>query len=149
MSNMLFANCKLLHPDASLPKYAKRGDAGMDLTAVETTYDDVRKQLICSLGIAMQIPEGYVGLIYPRSSIYKKDLRLSNCTGVIDSGYRGEIKAIFDDISKEKDGNGNFYEAGDRVCQIILMPFPFTNFVAKDSLEDSERGTGGFGSSGQ
>lgn len=138
---------KKVSEKAVIPQYAKDGDAGMDLTAIS-------KQIKHSLngdhiieygtGLAIEIPCGYVGLIFPRSSIYKKDLRLSNAVGVIDSGYRGEIKFKF----KSSGVNGDFYEVGDRVGQIVVMPYPKIEFDLVDELNESERGNGGFGSSG-
>ena len=84
---------KKLHNDAVIPQYAKPGDAGMDLTAVDVSAD--LGYLTYKTGIAIQIPEGHVGLLFPRSSIYKTGQTLSNCVGVIDSGYRGEIMMKF------------------------------------------------------
>ena len=80
---------KKTHPDAIIPKYSKPGDAGLDLTAVECTM--TRDVLTCHTGLSIEIPDGYVGLLYPRSSIHKKPLSMANSVGVIDSGYRGEI----------------------------------------------------------
>ena len=86
-------NIKKLHPDAVIPRYAKPGDAGMDLTAVDVSSD--YSCLTYKTGLAIEIPEGYVGLLFPRSSVYKTGQQLSNCVGVIDSGYRGEIMMKF------------------------------------------------------
>ena len=85
---------KKLHPDAVIPAYAKTGDAGMDLTAVTMKIDEYGN--ICyGTGLAFEIPEGYVGLVFPRSSNHKKGVILTNCVGVIDSGYRGEVSFKF------------------------------------------------------
>ena len=90
---------KKLHPDAVIPSYAKPGDAGMDLTAiskrVETGSDENGEYIEYGTGLAIEIPEGHVGLVFPRSSVSKKDLFLANAVGVIDSGYRGEVKLRF------------------------------------------------------
>jgi dUTP pyrophosphatase len=138
---------KKLHPDAVIPKYAKSGDAAMDLTATSKEVD--HRSYVGGLdiitygtGLAMEIPEGYVGLIYPRSSIYKTDLILSNHVGVVDSGYRGEI------MFKFRKTNYKEYEIGERIGQIIIIPYPQVNFQEVDELDDTERGDGGFGSSG-
>lgn len=138
---------KKLSEFAVVPKYAKSGDAGMDLTAIskEIKHSLNGEHIIeYGTGLAMQIPQGYVGLIFPRSSIFKKDIRLTNAVGVIDSGYRGEIKFKF----KSPGIHGDFYEIGDRVGQIIIMPYPNVEFNLVDELDSSERGDGGFGSSG-
>ena len=128
-----------------IPKYAKIGDAGMDLTATSKWYDDDNN--VCyGTGIAMEIPKGYVGLVFPRSSNAKQDLILSNSVGVIDSGYRGEITFKFklvEDRHLAKD-----YNVGDRVGQIIIMPYPIIEFVEVEELTKTERGDGGYGSSG-
>ena len=130
---------KKLHKDAVVPKYAKPGDAGMDLTAVEMNITD--NYVEYKTGISLEIPDGFVGLVFPRSSNCNKSLLLSNGTGVIDSKYRGEIMLRYKSI-----GN-NYYEVGDRVGQIIIMPYPQIQFDEVDELSTTERGTGGFGSS--
>ena len=137
---------KKLVKTAITPKYAKVGDAGMDLTATSKWYDDDNN--VCyGTGIAMEIPKGYVGLVFPRSSNAKQDLILSNSVGVIDSGYRGEITFKFklvEDRHLAKD-----YNVGDRVGQIIIIPYPNIEFVEVDELSETERGKGGYGSSGK
>lgn len=138
---------KKLHKDAVIPKYAKPGDAGMDLTAVSMKIDEYGN--ICyGIGLAFEIPEGYVGLVFPRSSNCKKGVILTNCVGVIDSGYRGEVSFRFKEIAL-----GNFskvaYKVGDRIGQIIIMPYPQIEFVEVDELSETERGTTGYGSSGR
>lgn len=138
---------KKLHPNAVVPKYAKPGDAGMDLTVTDAyrTPNNMLKWIV-RFGIAMEIPEGYVGLIFPRSSIHKTYMRLTNAVGVIDSGYRGEISAVFDVTGCD---DVNFYHVGDRAAQIIIMPYPHVEFEEAEELSSTERGTGGFGSSGK
>lgn len=138
---------KKLHKDAVIPKYAKPGDAGMDLTAVSMKIDEYGN--ICyGTGLAFEIPEGYVGLVFPRSSNCKKGVILTNCVGVIDSGYRGEVSFKFKEIAL-----GNFskvhYKVGDRVGQIIIMPYPHIEFVEVDELSETDRGTNGYGSTGK
>lgn len=136
---------KRLHPDAIVPTYAKMGDAGLDLTAVSVTHDD-RGYLVYGTGLAVEIPQGFVGLVFPRSSIASKDLILSNSVGVIDSGYRGEIMAKFICGSP---GCGREYSVGERIAQMIILPYPTIKFVEVDELSDSERGAGGYGSTGK
>ena len=144
---------KKLHKDSVIPKYSKTGDAGMDLTAVTKEYD--KDGNICyDTGLAFEIPEGYVGLLFPRSSLSKKDLSLANHVGVIDSGYRGSVVFKFkptDYFAINRDdvyGNPPYYEVGDRVGQIIILPYPKITFVEVDELSSTERGDTGFGSSG-
>jgi dUTP pyrophosphatase len=142
-------NVKKLHKDAVIPKYAKPGDAGTDLTA--TSVEINRNKAIVKFGLAIEIPAGYVGLIFPRSSIHKTDFRLANCVGVIDSGYRGEISAVFDIRGSRLDGETDAwdYKVGDRVAQIIIMPYPEVEFATVDNLSTTERGGGGYGSTGK
>ena len=132
-----------LDAGATIPKYAKLGDAGMDLYAVSQKFDD-HGNYVFGTGLAMEIPEGYVGLIFPRSSISKTAHSLRNAVGVIDSGYRGEIMMKFD-INTH---NSPVYNVGDRIAQIIIMPYPQIEFEEVFELADSERGSGGFGSTG-
>jgi len=136
---------KKLHNNVVIPKYAKAGDAGLDLVATEIINKDPF-QITYGTGLAMEIPAGFVGLVYPRSSIRKYDLSLTNCVGVIDSGYRGEIQATF---RRHKGVASNDYEVGDKIVQIIIVPYPPIEFIEVDELSETERGTGGFGSSGK
>jgi dUTP pyrophosphatase len=136
---------KRLHPDATIPAYSKHGDAGLDLTAVTATKDSYGN-VVYGTGLAIEIPEGYVGLIYPRSSNSKTDLYLTNHVGVIDSGYRGEIMFKYRSINGLL--NSKVYQLGDRVGQLIITPYPQIELVEVDELSDSERGEGGFGSTG-
>jgi dUTP pyrophosphatase len=139
----MLVKVKKLHKNAVVPTYAKPGDAGLDLTATET-IQVTETHITYGTGLAFEIPEGYVGLVYPRSSIRKYDLRLTNSVGVIDSGYRGEVQATFDRIGRKLQN----YGPGDRIAQIIIMPHPLITLVETEELSDSERGTGGFGSTG-
>ena len=138
---------KKLHPLAVIPTYAKSGDAGMDLIATEI-ISETSNQITYGLGIALEIPYGFVGLVFPRSSIRKYDLALTNCVGVIDSGYRGELQATFNKINHHKIRVDD-YKVGDRVCQIMIIPHPPIEFDEVDELSDTERGEGGFGSTGK
>lgn len=142
--SQLDVKIKKLHPDAVIPKYAKDGDAGLDLVATEIV-DNTSSQVTYGTGLAMEIPYGYVGLLFPRSSIKNYELELSNSVGVADSGYRGEIRAVF---NKTNGPDSMKYKVGDRVVQLIILPYPKINFVLSDELSDSERGTGGYGSTG-
>lgn len=139
---------KKLNENAVIPKYSKIGDAGMDLT-ITSIIDETTTDVTYGFGIAMEIPKGYVGLVFPRSSIRKYDLALTNCVGVIDSGYRGELQATFKKTNWLKSNESEKYNIGDRGAQIMIIPYPNIDFVESDELSDSERGSGGFGSTGK
>lgn len=136
---------KKLHPDAVIPSYAKAGDAGMDLTAVAIEKESIPPKGIVTFrtGLAIEIPEGHVGLLFPRSSVYKTGMTLSNCVGVIDSGYRGEIMMKY-----FRNGFHEEYEVGDRIGQLIIMPYPEVQFEEVTELSLTDRGVGGYGSTG-
>jgi len=131
---------KKLHENAIIPKYAKLGDCGLDLTA--TSFTPGRGFMEYGTGLAIEIPEGYVGLIFPRSSISNKALTLANSVGVIDSGYRGEIKCRF------YSANDQFtsYNLGDRIAQLVILPYPEIELEEIEELSETERSIGGFGS---
>jgi dUTP pyrophosphatase len=136
---------KKLSENAVIPTYAKDGDAGMDLVATRiisnTTFD-----VSYGTDLAMEIPNGFVGLVFPRSSVRKYELALSNSVGVIDSGYRGELQATF----KKTNGLDSLaYKVGDRIAQIMIIPHPPIEFKEVNDLSDTERGDGGFGSTGK
>lgn len=128
---------------AVIPTRAHEWDAGADLVAISKTYDPESGCLELGTGLAISIPNGYVGLIFPRSSIYKTNLSLSNSVGVIDSGYTGEIKFKFRVLESTKE-----YKVGDKVGQLVVMPILNTIFQEVDNLNESSRGSGGFGSTG-
>jgi dUTP pyrophosphatase len=128
-----------------IPEYAKEGDAGMDLRTIGITAQ-TDTYIEYGTGLAIEIPEGYVGLIFPRSSISKTDLILSNSVGVIDSGYRGEIKCRFKIFSED---NFELYDIGDKIAQLIIIPYPKIEFEEVFELSSTERSEGGFGSSGR
>lgn len=136
---------KKLVPEAVIPSYSKEGDAGMDLT-ITREIENTTFSVSYGFGIALEIPKGYVGLVFPRSSIRNQDLILSNSVGVIDSGYRGELQATF----KKTDGLDSIkYKVGDRGAQIVILPYPQIKMVESTELSDTERGEGGFGSTGK
>ena len=135
---------KKLVPEAVVPSYSKVGDAGMDLT-ITREIENTSFSVSYGFGIAMEIPEGHVGLIFPRSSVRNQELILSNCVGVIDSGYRGELQATF----KKTNGLDSIkYKVGERGAQIIILPYPTVYMTEVPELSDSDRGVGGFGSTG-
>lgn len=147
---------KKLNPDAVLPTKAHDDDAGLDLTALWHGTDEYGS-LVYHFGLAVEIPKGYVGLIFPRSSIAKKSLFLTNSVGVIDSGYRGEITAKFKpalDVAEiglnyaRSSFFGDIYHK-ERICQLIIMPYPAVEAEWADELSETERGDGGYGSTGK
>ena len=130
---------KKVREKAIIPKYAKEGDAGLDLTAVDRKSEGI--WITYYTGLSMEIPKGHVGLLFPRSSVYKTEQRLANSVGVIDSGYRGEIMMKFNRSIKQ-------YRVGDRIGQLIIMPYPQVEFEEVEELSTTNRGAGGFGSTG-
>jgi dUTP pyrophosphatase len=136
---------KKLSEDAVIPSYSKSGDAGMDLT-ITKEIENTSFSVTYGFGIALEIPRGYVGLVFPRSSIRNQELILSNSVGVIDSGYRGEIQATF----KKTNGLDSLkYKVGERGAQIVIMPYPNIELIEFKDLGNTERGSDGFGSTGQ
>lgn len=169
----LVVKIKKLHPDAVIPAYAHSTDAGMDLTAISKEFDN-HGNVVYGFGLAFEIPKGYVGLIFPRSSIYKTGMWLTNAVCVIDSGYRGEVTAKFAlkhngmmpsklwhrlkylftgyirscGVISNYNSTGS-YNVGDRVAQMIIMPYPKVKFQEVEELSETERGEGGYGSTGK
>lgn len=139
-------NIVKLDPNAVIPSYATLGDGGMDMTAIN--IEETENYIQYGTGLAMAIPDGFVGLLFPRSSNSKKDLLLCNSVGVIDSGYRGEICFRFKRIVPGEYSNYKFYSVGDKVGQIMIIPRPAITFEEVEELSSTERGTGGFGSTG-
>ena len=145
---------KKLHEDAVLPNYAKPGDAGMDLTSIgdgEPSFskdgEDACYYVQYRTGLAAEIPEGFVGLLFPRSSLSKSALILSNSVGVLDSGYRGEICFRFKvDSGLANSPTISRYKKGDRIGQLVILPYPTIEPEFVDELSTTERGDGGFGS---
>jgi dUTP pyrophosphatase len=152
---------KKLHEDAVIPTYAKRGDAGMDLTSISCEIDKYGN-MVYGTGLAIEIPENHVGLIFPRSGVSKYTLDLANSVGVIDSGYRGEIICKFKptaqftqswdptvDFVEPKTIYNEKFKVGDRVAQIVVLPIPsitFEEIKDAEELSVTERGENGFGS---
>ena len=134
-----------LSDGAPLPRHARPGDAGMDLTSRETVEIAPQGTVMVHTGVRVEIPEGHVGLCFPRSGLAsKRGINLTNCVGVIDAGYRGEIMAPLYNAGHET----QVVERGERIFQLVIMPFVTCECVEVDELSDTERGEGGFGSSG-
>lgn len=145
------------HSNVPTPKYAIDGDAGLDLTASRIIKSDY-KSVIYDTDISFEIRDGYIGFIFPRSSVRKYDLIMANSVGVVDSNYRGTVQVSF---KRTFSGSLKYllnqigfkfdlkeYELGDRVCQIIILPYPQIKLIVKDSLSQTNRGEGGHGSTG-
>lgn len=151
VSNKFIVDIKLLDETAKPPTYAHDGDGCFDFYANEMM--ELRMgmtSVTIGTGVAMAVPEGYVLLLFPRSGISKDTpLRLSNCVGVIDSGYRGEIKVLYDNIYTQ--GGKRYYciNKGERIAQGLIIPRPKVEFNIVDTLSETNRGVGGFGSSGK
>jgi len=126
-----------------VPTYSKKGDAGLDLTAVSEEWNEDNSMVTYGTGLAIEIPEGYVGLLFPRSSVCKTSLNLSNSVGVIDSGYRGEIMFKYRYLEE-----GMVYDLKDRVGQLLILPYPSIELEEAQELSSTERGEGGYGSTG-
>jgi dUTP pyrophosphatase len=136
-----------LVPEAVTPKYAQNGDAGMDLTA--TAFRRTETFMEYGTGIAVEIPSGHVGLLFPRSSITKapQGVSLKNSVGVIDSNYRGEILVRFEYPSRPDNVWINHVpKVGDKIAQLLIVPYPTIHFEEVEELSDTNRGDGGFGS---
>ena len=134
-----------LSDGAELPRYAHEGDAGLDLRITHDVTLNPGERATVGTGLAVEIPQGCVGLVFPRSGLASKHgITLSNSVGVIDSGYRGEIGATLLNQSDET----TTLDAGTRVCQLIVMPFVLCELVPCEELTETERGAAGFGSTG-
>lgn len=169
---------KKLNENAVIPSYAKPGDMGMDLTAIAMEYDADIDCYIYHTGLAFELPKGYGMLLFPRSSNRKTEAYMTNHVGILDSGYRGELLICYKNrtsskiinaikilscaikdivnryLTKSKPNLSNFineapYEVGERIAQLVIIPYPSIEFIESDELSESERGEGGHGSTGK
>lgn len=139
-------NIKRLNGDVGLPAYAHEGDAGLDLCAAEPCVINPGERVLVPCGIAVEIPSGFAGLVIPRSGLaIKHGISIVNAPGLIDSGYRGEIKVILVNLDPCEAFE---VKQGDRIAQLMLVSVPSVQLIECEELADSKRGTGGFGSSG-
>lgn len=139
---------KKLSKQAVTPSYAKDGDAGLDITTIYDAEHDSYGNVVYRTGLAFEIPKGYAGFLFPRSSVSKKDLILANCVGVIDSGYRGEVIFKFKVTEDDASEIHQIYSRGEKIGQLIILEVPKVRLKEVQELSDSERGEGGFGSTG-
>ena len=130
---------------STAPKYATYGDAGADLTSVEDIRIPAHQRVLVKTGIKIAIPNGYVGLVHPRSGLaLKHGITVLNAPGTIDAGYRGEVGVILLNT-----GNLDFeVKAGDRIAQLVIQKVEYAEFEIVDALTETDRGDGGFGSTG-
>ena len=145
-SDRLVLPIKRLDPDVVLPSYAYEGDAGLDLRAnVDIDIAPFERKLIPT-GLAVAIPEGFAGFVQPRSGLaLKSGLSMANTPGLIDAHYRGELKVIAVNL----DANEAIHiSKGERIAQLLIQRVPVVSLMEVDELDETDRGTGGFGSSG-
>ena len=160
---------KKLNPNAKLPTQGSQYAAGYDLYAVETVWIEGNKTRLISTGLSIEIPEGYFGAIYARSGLAtKQGLRPANCVGIIDSDYRGPVMVAIHNDSPEIEmksismGDNTYVnkpginetaakkiDAGQRIAQLVIQKFEPIEFLEVDELDTTERGQGGFGSTGE
>ena len=137
---------KLLDPELPAPAYAKPGDAGADLRSRIDCELEPGERALVPTGVAIALPEGYVGLVHPRSGLaIKNGITIVNAPGTVDSGYRGELMVTLLNTDKTK----SFHvQRGDRIAQLVIQKYEHATFTVVDELEQTERGSSGFGSSG-
>ena len=139
---------KVLHDDAVVPAYANEGDAGCDLVAITTcTLRAGGGRAMVGTGLSVAIPYGYAGFVLPRSGLASKHgVTCANAPGLIDSGYRGELKVALVNLDPDED---YIVHKGDRIAQLAVMQVPHAAFIVVNELPTASRGDGGFGSSGR
>lgn len=142
----LNVSIKRLDPSAELPSYAYEGDAGLDLRSNESVDIAPYERALISTGLAIALPEGYAGFVQPRSGMaLKRGLSIANTPGLIDAHYRGELKIIAVNLDAHETIH---IERGERIAQLVIQQVPVVHLIEVDELEETDRGSGGFGSSG-
>lgn len=137
---------KRLDKDVELPQYAYPGDAGLDLRSNADLVIEPFERKLIPTGLAIAIPEGYAGFVQPRSGLaLKQGLSFPNTPGLIDSHYRGELKVVAINLDPQ---NPILINKGDRIAQLVIQEVPVVNLVEVKELDETDRGSGGFGSSG-
>ncbi len=140
-------NFQILSDRATLPTRAHEGDAGLDLYASEPAHIGPGERWQIGTGLAVEIPDGHAGMVLPRSGLAgKHGISVVNAPGLIDSGYRGELKVL---LLNNDPAEGFRVEPGDRIAQLVVTPVVLADPVAAESLSGSKRGDGGFGSTGR
>ena len=138
---------KLLDPELPAPAYAKPGDAGADLRSRIDFELEPGERALVPTGVAIALPEGYVGLVHPRSGLATKNgITIVNAPGTVDSGYRGEIRICLINLDTK---TAVELQEGERVAQLVVVPFISAQFIPVAEIDETERGQGGYGSTGQ
>lgn len=142
----LTVNIKRLDPSVELPTYAYEGDAGLDLRSNETIDIHPFERVLIPTGLAIALPDGYAGFVQPRSGMaLKRGLTIANTPGLIDAHYRGELKVIAVNIDARETIH---IERGERIAQLVIQRVPVVHLNEVEELDQTDRGCGGFGSSG-
>lgn len=142
---MIDVPVRRLRPDAQLPRQAYEGDAGLDLSACEGAVLEPGERVTIATGVAVEIPEGYAGFVQPRSGLAARHgIGIVNAPGLIDSGYRGEIRIVLLNTDRE---HAFVVEPGMRIAQLVIAPVASVRLIEVDELAGTERGSRGFGSS--
>lgn len=137
---------KRLDEEVELPSYAYEGDAGLDLRAAEDVVLKPFERRLVSTGLAIAIPDGYAGFVQPRSGLaLREGLSMANTPGLIDAHYRGELKVCAINLDPEREIH---ITKGERIAQLVIQKVPRVSLMEVDSLDETDRGVGGFGSSG-
>lgn len=145
-SRQINLNIQRLDNDVELPRYAYPGDAGLDLRSNADLVIEPFERRLIPTGLAIAIPEGYAGFVQPRSGLaLRQGLSFPNTPGLIDSHYRGELKVVAINLDSH---NPIRIKRGDRIAQLVIQEVPVVNLVEVKELDETDRGSGGFGSSG-
>ena len=145
-SRQINLNIQRLDNDVELPRYAYPGDAGLDLRSNADLVIEPFERRLIPTGLAVAIPEGYAGFVQPRSGLaLRQGLSFPNTPGLIDSHYRGELKVVAINLDSH---NPIRIKRGDRIAQLVIQEVPVVNLVEVKELDETDRGSGGFGSSG-
>lgn len=146
MISMVDVAIKRLDPSVEIPTYAYEGDAGLDLRANETVDIAPFERVLIPTGLAIALPDGYAGFVQPRSGMaLKRGLSIANTPGLIDAHYRGELKVIVINLDSSEPIH---IERGERIAQLVIQQVPTVRLIEVDKLDETDRGAGGFGSSG-
>ena len=146
IDNKVVLPIKRLDPTVELPSYAYDGDAGLDLRSNEDVTLAPFERRLVGTGLAVAIPEGYAGFVQPRSGLaLREGLSMANTPDLIDAHYRGELKVCAINLDPSKSIH---IERGERIAQLVIQQVPVVSLLEVDELDETDRGTGGFGSSG-
>lgn len=144
--NKMKVKIKKLREKAVIPQYMSEGAACMDITAISWAYDAKLNRFIYQTGLAFEVPEGYYMDLRPRSNMTKKRCAIVNANGTLDSDYRGELMIVITNL--DQDNHVPPYDSMERVCQMMILPYPKIEFEEVEELSDTARSSNGFGSTG-